>query len=107
MYAVFLNNGKKERIECFEDYIPWERKVDKKKLEKSFLSIGIDEGIRVKAIMNNGKYVKLFMNKTGEEYIMTIINDDNSEEVFSYRSSVEAYNFMKSRISQVEEVVLY
>lgn len=57
--------------------------------------------------MNNGKHVKLFMNKTGEEYIMTIINDDNTEEVLSYKSGVEAYDFMKSRIRLIEEVVMY
>ncbi len=104
---VLLGNVKKRKIECFEDYVPWERKVDAKKLEKGILSLGIDEGIRVKAAMNNGKHVKLFMNKTGEEYIMTIINDDNTEEVLSYKSGVEAYDFMKSRIRLIEEVVMY
>jgi len=96
----------KEDEKCYEDYVPWERKIEEKNLEKKIVSMGSDEGIRIKAELVNGKKVKIFVNKTGLEHVINITYENN-ERIFTYKNGLDAYRALIDQIEEIEEIVLY
>jgi hypothetical protein len=92
---------------CYENYIPWERKIKENDLEKKVLSIGPDEGIRILAELTDGNMAKIFVNKTGLEYVITIKCDNGKEHIFNYKEGAEAYKALSKQVKKIREILLY
>lgn len=97
----------KEGKKCYGDYIPWERKIEWNDLEKKIISMGPDEGVRVKAELVNGEEVKIFVNKTGLEHVTTIVYDNDKERISAYKNGLHAYRALIDQIKEIKEIVLY
>jgi hypothetical protein len=92
---------------CFVNYIPWERKLTESDLKKKVLTLGPDEGIRILTELSDGREAKIFVNKTGLEYVVTQTYGNGKEHISSYKGSSEAYKELSKRIKIVKEIILY
>jgi len=92
---------------CYENYIPWERRIKESDLEKKVLSIGPDEGIRILAELTDGKMAKIFVNKTGLEYVIAITYSNGKEQISNYKGNTEAYKALSKQIKKIKEILLY
>ncbi len=92
---------------CYIYYIPWERELPENELEKKVLTLGPDEGIRISAELNDGRMVKIFVNKTGLEYVITLTYDNGKEHISSFKSGIEAYNALFKQIKRIRNIILY
>ncbi|MEM3403740.1 MAG: hypothetical protein QXJ17_04325 [Nitrososphaeria archaeon] len=97
----------KRKRKCYEDYVPWVRRLNLDELEEKVSSIELDEGIKLNALMKNEKMVKIFINKTGQEYVITIVSSDSMDETFLYSSGQEVYDALKKMVKTIKEAYLY
>jgi hypothetical protein len=92
---------------CYGDYIPWERKLKPEDLREKIVSIGPDEGIRIDGVSTEGNHVKVFINKTGSEHVITIAYDGGKEKIYVYHSGPDAYRHLKNLMEEIKEITLY
>ncbi|MGD0329926.1 MAG: hypothetical protein ABSB40_05690 [Nitrososphaeria archaeon] len=92
---------------CYINYIPWERELPENDLKKKVLTLGPDEGIRISAELCDGRTVKIFVNKTGLEHVITLIYDNGKERISSFKGGIEAYNALFKQIKNIRNIILY
>jgi hypothetical protein len=92
---------------CYIHYIPWERELSENDLKKKVLTLGPDEGIRISAELSDGRTVKIFVNKTGLEHVITMTYDNGKEHISSFKGGTEAYNALCKQIKRIRNIILY
>ncbi|MCX8188920.1 MAG: hypothetical protein N3F64_04355 [Nitrososphaeria archaeon] len=75
--------------ECYMNYIPWKKKLNKKEIINHINLLKSDEGLRIEIEELDGKRVKIYANKTGVEYVLGIVYDNGKEENIIFTSTNE------------------
>ncbi len=85
--------------ECYTNYIPWKKRENEKELMKLINQLRSDEGLRIEIEDLDGNRAKFFANKTGLEYVLTIVYDKGKEENLIFSSTHE----MQQKLSKLLE----
>lgn len=95
--------------ECYSDYVPWKKRINANEIINYITSLGNDEGLRIKIEGLDGKKVKIYVNKTGLEYVLGIVYDDGKEENLIFSNVYEMYQSLCKLIDgkKVLDIISY
>ena len=65
---------------CYDEYIPFKKSINVNEIMDHVVTLGNDEGLKIEVGDSGGKNIKIYVNKTGLEYVITIVSGDKKEE---------------------------
>jgi len=94
---------------CYSSYVPWKRGINVNEISDRVASLGNDEGLKIEMEEIEGRKLKVYVNKTGLEYVLGIVYDDNKDEnlIFSSLSEMQQSLLKLIEGKRILEVILY
>lgn len=94
---------------CYSSYVPWKRRINVNEISDRVASLGNDEGLKIEMEEIEGRKFKVYVNKTGLEYVLGIVYDDNKDEnlIFSSLSEMQQSLLKLIEGKRILEVILY
>lgn len=95
--------------ECYTNYIPWKKKKNEKEIIKLINQLRSDEGLRIEIEDLDGNRAKFFVNKTGLEYVLTIVYNKGKEENLIFSSTHEMWQKLSELIGgkKIIDIISY
>ncbi|MGB9724767.1 MAG: hypothetical protein ACPLW4_00190 [Nitrososphaeria archaeon] len=94
---------------CYDNYMPLKKSVNINEIMDYVVLLGNDEGLKIEVEDLGGKKFKIYVNKTGLEYVISIVYDNNKEEnfIFSNVNEICENLFKLIEKKRVLEAILY
>jgi len=94
---------------CYDDYIPFKKSINVNEIIDHVVSLGNDEGLKIEVEDSGGKNIKIYVNKTGLEYVITIVSGNKKEENLISLNVHEIYQNLFKLIEKkrIIEAILY
>lgn len=94
---------------CYDNYMPLKKSINVNEIMNYVALLGNDEGLKIEVEDLEEKRLKIYVNKTGLEYVISIIYDNNKEEnfIFSNINEICENLFKLIEKKKVLEAILY